>query len=255
MTSTPPPAQLSPEEQRRRVADAVVSRRRQLDIPQVTLAVLSGVSRGTCRNIETGGATPGRHTRTAIERWLGWAPGSVRRIENGGAAVSAIPATTLSPVLHRLYELVTSAPQDEVTITLVRRYEELITAVRGEGHLADSDVIDLIRALPGLVENARTEMIEGYLQGRTSTDHPQRRTRRELVEITAEAAAARLGLSGEVANLIAAGHVLDYAYITPTSGLRVCTLLIKSGDDPLTPQDREFIAGWAPEMEETDRAR
>lgn len=67
-----------------KVGDAVEARRLDLKLTQEGLAERAGVSSRTVHNLENAKTWPQTSNRRAIERALGWGPGSLQRIRDGG---------------------------------------------------------------------------------------------------------------------------------------------------------------------------
>jgi transcriptional regulator with XRE-family HTH domain len=75
--------------QHERLAGAIDARRLQLGLSWVQLSEASGVSDVTLRNIRRGRSEPNALTAHKIETALGWAPGSVEALYEGGQATPA----------------------------------------------------------------------------------------------------------------------------------------------------------------------
>lgn len=93
---------------RQRLADAVQTRRGELDLSQLELAELSGVSRGTVRNIEAGAVDPNPHTWQSVEGILGWAPGSLEQFDRSRIPIEVLPAEQMQLLLTILVNLLTA---------------------------------------------------------------------------------------------------------------------------------------------------
>jgi DNA-binding XRE family transcriptional regulator len=105
------------------VGEAVAARRRELGLPQRTLARDKVINAGTLIELEKGRRWPRANTRARLERALGWAPGTIERLRTGstpapgvdaGFATVGSPAAMEAECLSRAVQLALGAIGDIV---------------------------------------------------------------------------------------------------------------------------------------------
>jgi transcriptional regulator with XRE-family HTH domain len=146
------------------IGDAVAARRRALEVSQLQLATLAGVSRGTVRNIETASVAPIEATWSALEPMLAWAPGTLRRLQNEFEPYEVLPAELAALILRRILQ--TETQQFSPFADLAGRYRRLMSSARPEGALTDDQRIELSDFLDALRDDDEDDVEIEELQDR-----------------------------------------------------------------------------------------
>ena len=117
----------------KQLGEAIAARREELDLTQAELADLTGLHRVTIGRLEKGAgkARPTRATAQALERALGWLPGSVDAVLDGGvAAVGTFDGRFLrvqvddaGEIVHDLVRRISMAIDPEVPLSRILRAE------------------------------------------------------------------------------------------------------------------------------------
>jgi transcriptional regulator with XRE-family HTH domain len=111
---------------------AVVMRRQSLGLSQSHLASLSGVSRGTIRNLEAGMFEPSPATWRAVQSVLGWASGSKELLEAGETPIELLPRDVLAMILNQLVELGSYGRQEEYE-PIMAQFRNLMSRANRDG--------------------------------------------------------------------------------------------------------------------------
>lgn len=123
------------------IGGAVERRRRDLNLSQSGFASLAEVSRGTIRNIERGVVDPNPLTWAAIESILGWAPGSLERLQEQDEPVPVLPDEPLSFILDQIIESEEADPFAKGHGTA--RFKLIMSSANPDGLLPDNQITEL----------------------------------------------------------------------------------------------------------------
>jgi transcriptional regulator with XRE-family HTH domain len=150
------------------IGATVEQRRKSLELAQTDLAVLTGLSRGTIRNIESGLVEPNERTWEVVERVLGWGPGSLERLKEGKAPTETLSEEPLRFISSILSALKREEPNDPWSDAdrLIEQYKMYMAFLATQGTpTADriNEFTDFILELPlagGWEEAHREETLQ-----------------------------------------------------------------------------------------------
>ncbi|PZF82079.1 helix-turn-helix transcriptional regulator [Jiangella anatolica] len=134
------------------LGEAVAARRKDLGLSQVQLAALSGVSRGTVRNLEAGMFDPNPGTWRAVQGVLGWASGAKELLEAGQDPIELLPRDVLAMILSQLAELEVEERGNEYEPIMVQ-FRSLMSRANRDGKFPRTTVnaiADFIYEFPWL---------------------------------------------------------------------------------------------------------
>lgn len=166
---------------------AVEERRKALNLTWDEVAIMGGISPRALQNFRNQGTDPSRRTMEGIDKGLQWAPGSLRRLLDGGDPVPLGPAVPAAPEGGWLPAL---EVEDEAEIGpyMERVAAEVVDAVTRHGagvtgsqifasdHEAGAwDALAMLPARDRLRTVAKIRMALGRLQAKPASDTEQAR--------------------------------------------------------------------------------
>lgn len=260
------------------VGSFVRARRRDLELTQVQLADLSGVSEGSIRNIEDDAVdNPRARTWEPIQAILGWAPGSLNRIRAGKKPVEILPVGLMAMFFKLIMnELI----EEDARAYLARGFRHSLASADEAGRVPNASVQRLVRILDKALRAAFGITDETHSFRKTTVDQliaavklqPNDSRSQELRETRAKESSStwfvdqpgrRLAhLPKELEDRLTSALVIDYGMLPcdRDDTTAIMTILIKDDPDrPFTQDDISRIqmfqrlkAGWKHEDESKD---